>query len=118
MNAGSVTRHPVFARLYPRMSRAMDEGGLVEHRRRLLAGLSGEVVEIGAGPGGNFPHYPPAVARVLAVEPELRLRDIAARAGTDAPVDVEVVDGLAERLPAVDRSMDAAVFCLVLCSVP
>lgn len=30
MNVATV-RHPVFARLYPRMSRAMDEGGLVEH---------------------------------------------------------------------------------------
>jgi ubiquinone/menaquinone biosynthesis C-methylase UbiE len=96
----------------------MDEGGLVQHRRELLAGLSGEVLEIGAGSGGNFPHYPSTVTRVLAVEPEPRLREIAARAGADAPVDVEVADGLADRLPVADHSMDAAVFCLVLCSVP
>jgi ubiquinone/menaquinone biosynthesis C-methylase UbiE len=114
VNAGTV-RRPVFARLYPRMSRAMDEGGLVEHRRQLLAGLGGEVLEVGAGSGGNFPHYPSTVCRVLAVEPEPRLREIAARAY--APVDVEVVDGLADRLPVADHSMDAAVFCLVLCSV-
>jgi ubiquinone/menaquinone biosynthesis C-methylase UbiE len=55
---------------------------------------------------------------VLAVEPEPRLREIAARAGADAAVDVEVADGLADRLPVADDSMDAAVFCLVLCSVP
>jgi ubiquinone/menaquinone biosynthesis C-methylase UbiE len=116
VTAGTV-RHPVFARLYPRMSRAMDERGLVEHRRQLLAGLSGEVLEIGAGSGGNLPHYPSTVTRVLAVEPEPRLREIAARAGADAPVDVEVADGLADRLPVADHSMDAAVFCLVLCSV-
>ncbi|MGH3586534.1 MAG: class I SAM-dependent methyltransferase, partial [Pseudonocardia sp.] len=117
MNAGTV-RHPVFARLYPRMSRAMDEAGLAEHRRRLLEGLSGEVLEIGAGSGGNFPHYPSTVTRVLAVEPEPRLREIATRAGAAAAVDVEVVDGLAERLPVSEHSVDAAVFCLVLCSVP
>ncbi|MFC4950971.1 class I SAM-dependent methyltransferase [Pseudonocardia sp. GCM10023141] len=114
----TAVEHPVFARLYPRMARAMDEGGLVEHRRRLLAGLAGEVIEIGAGPGGNFPHYPPEVTAVLAVEPEPRLRAIAERAAAQAPVPVEVVDGLAERLPIPDHSVDAAVFCLVLCSVP
>jgi ubiquinone/menaquinone biosynthesis C-methylase UbiE len=111
-------RHPVFARLYPRMARAMDEGGLVEHRRRLLAGLHGQVVEVGAGPGGNFPHYPPEVTRVLAVEPEPRLRDIAERAAAQAPVPIEVTAGLADHIPFADHSMDAAVFCLVLCSVP
>jgi ubiquinone/menaquinone biosynthesis C-methylase UbiE len=100
------------------MARAMDEGGLVEHRRRLLAGLAGEVVEIGAGPGGNFAHYPPTVGRVLAVEPEPRLQALARTAAKAAPVPVEVVDGLADRLPLADHSVDGAVFCLVLCSVP
>ena len=111
-------RHPVFARLYPRLARAMDEGGLVEHRQQLLAGLSGEVVEIGAGHGANFAHYLPAVTRVRAVEPEPRLRGIARTAAVDAPVPVEVSEGLADELPLADHSMDAAVFCLVLCSVP
>jgi ubiquinone/menaquinone biosynthesis C-methylase UbiE len=118
VSAVSVVRHPVFARLYPRLALAMDEGGLVEHRRRLLAGLDGEVVEVGAGHGGNFQHYLPEVVRVLAVEPEPRLRAIACQAAADVPVPVEVVDGVAERLPVADGSVDAVVFCLVLCSVP
>jgi ubiquinone/menaquinone biosynthesis C-methylase UbiE len=111
-------RHPIFARLYPRLARAMDEGGLVEHRRRLLADLHGEVVEIGAGPGGNFRHYPPAVTRVRAVEPEPRLRANAHTAAANAPVPIEIIDGVADRLPIADHSADAVVFCLVLCSVP
>jgi ubiquinone/menaquinone biosynthesis C-methylase UbiE len=114
----SAVRHPLFARLYPRMARAMDEGGLAEHRQRLLAGLSGEALEVGAGPGGNFPHYPPTVSRVLAVEPEPRLRAIARTTAATAPVPVEVLDGMAERLPASDHSVDNVVFCLVLCSIP
>ncbi|WP_219413499.1 class I SAM-dependent methyltransferase [Pseudonocardia nigra] len=100
------------------MARAMDEGGLTEHRRQLLSGLRGEVVEIGAGPGGTFPHYPPTVTRVLAVEPEPRLRALARSAAAAAPVPVEVVDGLADRLPVADHTADAVVCCLVLCSVP
>jgi ubiquinone/menaquinone biosynthesis C-methylase UbiE len=118
VRAVSEVRHPVFARLYPRMARAMDDGGLVEHRQRMLAGVTGDVVEVGAGHGANFAHYPSGVTRVLAVEPEPRLRTVAGAAVADASVRVEVVDGVADRLPAGDQSVDAAVFCLVLCSVP
>ena len=110
-------RHPIFARFYLRMSPSMDRGGFAEHRVRLLAGLSGHVIEVGAGNGLNFAYYPPEVVRVLAVEPEPRLREAAHRAAERAPVPVEVVDGVAERLPAADASADAAVVSQVLCSV-
>jgi len=109
--------HPIFARLYPRMARGMDRGGMAEHRSALLAGLTGEVIEIGAGSGANFAHYPTGVTRVLAVEPEPHLREIAQNAAERAPAPVEVVDGLAERLPAGDDSADAVVCALVLCSI-
>ncbi|MFF0870167.1 class I SAM-dependent methyltransferase [Nonomuraea sp. NPDC003560] len=111
-------RRPVFGRMYPKMARALDEGGLAERRRELLAGLTGEVIEVGAGHGVNFAHYPAEVARVVAIEPELRLREQAQTAAADAAVTVEVLPGLAQRLPASDRSVDAVVFCLVLCSLP
>ncbi|MFD5277061.1 class I SAM-dependent methyltransferase [Pseudarthrobacter sp. NPDC058362] len=109
--------HPVFARLYPAMGKAMERGGMDQRRRALLTGLSGEVVEVGAGDGLNFPHYPPTVTRVLAVEPEPRLRRLAREAAKQAPVPVQVVDGLAERIPFKDASADAVVVSLVLCSV-
>ena len=44
-------RHPIFARVYPRISRAAELAGAADHRRRLLAGLTGGVVEVGAGHG-------------------------------------------------------------------
>lgn len=88
-----------------------------QRRQMLLTGLTGEVVEVGAGDGLNFPHYPPAVIHVLAVEPEPHLRRLAGEAARQAPVPVEVVDGLAERLPFADASADAVVASLVLCSV-
>ena len=109
--------HALFARFYAWMSPKMDEGGLLAHRRRLLAGLSGRVMEIGAGNGLNFAHYPPEVSSVVAVEPQPYLRERARRSATAAPVPIEVVDGVAERLPAADASFDAAVASLVLCSV-
>ncbi|MGC4756709.1 methyltransferase domain-containing protein [Micromonospora trifolii] len=110
--------HPVFARVYERLSVAMDRAGTAAFRRDLVAGLSGRVIEIGAGNGRMFAHYPAGVTQVLAVEPERRLRAAAERAASTAPVPVTVVDGLAEALPAGDGEFDAAVVALVLCTVP
>ncbi|GAB3439406.1 class I SAM-dependent methyltransferase [Actinophytocola sediminis] len=74
--------------------------------------------DVGAGTGANFAYYPATVTRVLAVEPEPRLRALAEQAARAAPVPVEVVDGLAQRLPVEDATADTVVCALVLCSVP
>jgi ubiquinone/menaquinone biosynthesis C-methylase UbiE len=95
----------------------MDQGGMGSHRHALLAGLAGEVIEIGAGDGKNFPHYPTTVTRVQALEPEPRLRHLAQAAAGQAPVPIDVTDHLAERLPAPDASLDAAVFAFTLCTI-
>jgi ubiquinone/menaquinone biosynthesis C-methylase UbiE len=110
--------HPIFARFYERFSVTADGRGGREHRTELLAHLSGRVIEIGAGNGRNFAHYPATVTEVLAVAPEKRLRESAARAAADARVPIRVVDGVADRLPADDASCDAGVASLVLCTVP
>jgi ubiquinone/menaquinone biosynthesis C-methylase UbiE len=110
--------HPFFARIYLRMVSGRKAKGEDEYRLRMLAGLSGRVIEVGAGNGLNFPCYPETVEHVLAVEPEPLLRGAATKSAADAPVPVEVVDGVSGRLPAEDESMDAGVASLVLCSVP
>ncbi|MFJ3927604.1 class I SAM-dependent methyltransferase [Streptomyces sp. NPDC090022] len=110
--------HPVFARFYARMSVQADlRGGVAGLRRELLDGLSGRVIEIGAGNGLNFSHYPRAVSEVVAVEPERSLRRLAADAALRAEVPVDVVPGAAEALPVKSEAFDAAVASLVLCTV-
>ncbi|WP_431774198.1 class I SAM-dependent methyltransferase [Streptomyces cucumeris] len=110
--------HPLFARCWDRLSAVADErAGVAELRSELLTGLSGRVIEIGAGNGRNFPHYPETVSEVVAIEPERHLRRLAARAGLRAAVPVDVVPGVAEALPVKSEAFDAAVACLVLCSV-
>ncbi|MFH8883455.1 class I SAM-dependent methyltransferase [Streptomyces californicus] len=110
--------HPVFARFYARFSVAADaRGGVAAYREELLAGLSGRVVEIGAGNGLNFAHYPGAVSEVVALEPERSLRQLAVRAALRAEVPVDVVPGAAEAIPMKNESFDAAVASLVLCTV-
>jgi ubiquinone/menaquinone biosynthesis C-methylase UbiE len=113
----STVHHPVFARLWSLMSRH-EPPEIRRHRDELLAGLSGRVIEAGAGAGSNFAHYPATVEVVVAVEPEPYLRERARAAAAQAEVRIEVLDGVAERLPADDASFDAAVACLVLCTVP
>jgi ubiquinone/menaquinone biosynthesis C-methylase UbiE len=109
---------PRFAKMYVKAAARAERRGGTDHRRRLLEGLSGRVVEVGAGHGLNFQHYPPAVTDVLAVEPEATLRAQAERAAAAAPVPVTVVAGTAEALPLGDGEADAVVASLVLCSVP
>ncbi|WP_409235324.1 class I SAM-dependent methyltransferase [Streptomyces sp. PA5.6] len=108
--------HPVFARFYARHSVAA-EPVIGAHRRELLAGLSGRVIEVGAGNGLNFAHYPGAVSEVVAIEPERLLRRLAVAAALRSDVPVDVVPGVAEALPVKSEAFDAAVVSLVLCSV-
>ena len=49
----SGVHHPVFARMYRRIADAAEQKGAGEHRDELLAGLSGRVIEVGAGTGLN-----------------------------------------------------------------
>lgn len=109
--------HPLTARLWERMASTMEAKGADRFRAEMLAGARGSVLELGAGNGANFRHYPDTVERVLAVEPEPYLRERAAEAAARASIPIEVVPGLAEHLPAGEDEFDVAVACMVLCSV-
>jgi ubiquinone/menaquinone biosynthesis C-methylase UbiE len=110
--------HPIFARLYERIASTADRRGADEHRRKLLNGLAGRIIEVGAGNGANFPYYPTSVEQVVAVEPEEYLRQRAEQAAALAAARIRVVSGLADELPGEDGSFDAGVVALVLCTVP
>jgi ubiquinone/menaquinone biosynthesis C-methylase UbiE len=112
-----LVQNPLFARYFSRRARRRDQQGLRELRAELVAGLSGRVLEVGAGTGLNFARYPGSVAEVVAVEPEPYLRERAREAAAAAPVPVRVTTGTAAELPAADGEFDAVVVSGVLCSV-
>lgn len=116
-NGLSRLQHPRFARAYASAVEGMDRRGGSDHRRTLLAGLHGSIIEIGAGDGSAFGLYPQAVTHVLALEPEDFLRARAREKAASAAVPVTVMAAAGEQIPAKDASADAVVTSLVLCSV-
>jgi SAM-dependent methyltransferase len=107
--------NPFFARLWTLLSGHEPES-LRRMRRENLAGLSGRVLEVGAGTGTNFMFYPATVTEVVAVEPERRLAALARDAAATAPVPVTVSMGTVETY-SEGEPIDAVVCSLVLCSV-
>jgi ubiquinone/menaquinone biosynthesis C-methylase UbiE len=87
-------------------------------RRRVCAGLAGEVVEIGFGSGLNVPFYPGAVTRVAAVEPADVAWKLAAQRVGDASVAVQRAGLDGQSLPFADDSFDTAISTWTLCTIP
>lgn len=107
--------HPLFARIWPFVATHEVEA-IRAMRRENLAGLRGRVLEVGAGIGTNFAHYPDSVDEVIAVEPEPRLAALARAAADAVPTRVVVTGDTVEAFSDVEP-FDAVVCSLVLCSV-
>lgn len=105
----------ILPRLTDRIMRGQEYSRM---RARVMAGLTGEVLEVGFGSGLNVPHYPPAVKRVLAVEPAAVGRKLAAARVAASPVPVEFAGTDAQALPLADASVDNAVSTWTLCTIP
>ena len=90
---------------------------LARHRRGLLAGAHGDVLEIGFGTGLNLPYYPKRVYKLTAVDPNPGMHRLAQKRikQTRIEVDQQILSG--ERLPFEDRRFDCAVSTFTLCSI-
>jgi ubiquinone/menaquinone biosynthesis C-methylase UbiE len=89
-----------------------------EMRQHATADLEGDVLEIGFGSGRNVPHYPPAVTRVLAVEPAAIGRKLASKRVAASPIPVEYVGLDGQDLPLQDQSVDHVLTTWTLCTIP
>jgi ubiquinone/menaquinone biosynthesis C-methylase UbiE len=89
-----------------------------ELRKRVCAGLAGDVIEIGFGSGLNVPFYPADVGKVVAIEPsDLGWRLAGKRlASSSVPVERGGLDG--QSLPYPDASFDSALTTWTLCTIP
>jgi ubiquinone/menaquinone biosynthesis C-methylase UbiE len=89
----------------------VEAAGLARLRRALVAGVVGDVLEIGVGTGRQLGHYG-AGARVVGVDPSAAALARARRRG-----GARLVVASAERLPFGDASFDWVVSALCLCGV-
>jgi ubiquinone/menaquinone biosynthesis C-methylase UbiE len=108
--------HKVFAAFYDKMLASIEKKVLGRRREALLAGLTGRVLDVGAGTGVNIPYFKSAATVVLA-EPDGAMRAKMDAKLSKASVPVETSGAPAEKLPFPDESFDAAVCTLVLCTV-
>jgi len=92
--------------------------GLGELRARALADAQGEVLEAGFGTGRNLRYYPPAVRRVVGLDPMVGLKRRVAERIAAAPFPVErVALAAGGRLPFDDARFDTVVTTWTLCSI-
>ena len=108
--------HKWFAALYDRILAREEKQFLSAIREDILKDVTGDVLEIGAGTGANFPHYRKG-AHVVAIEPDPYMLQRARKRASEAQVEIDLRQAAADELPFPDASFDFVIDTLVLCSV-
>jgi ubiquinone/menaquinone biosynthesis C-methylase UbiE len=114
-----IRRDPVYDRIagrYESIMRPLENCFFRKLRSKTLSALSpgSRILEIGAGTGLNFPHYPKD-CRGVATEFSLEMLKVAR--GKQRPERIALVQSRAEEIPFANASFDAAFATLVFCSV-
>lgn len=97
---------------------SLSSATLAKHRRKILAGVTGEILEVGFGTGLNLSYYPEQVRKIATVDPNPELHAIAQKriASSSITVDHHILSG--EHLPMEDESFDSVVSTFTLCCIP
>ena len=104
--------------VFPRLCDWLMRGPYIDRlRREVLAGASGEILEIGFGTGLNLDHYPKHVHHLTAVDPGVGMPRIARRRIGQSRIAVERHAQTAEELPFEDERFDRVLSTWTLCSI-
>ena len=88
-------------------------------RQQLVPLARGEVLEIGVGPGVNFPHYDSEkIKKLYALEPNGGMVRRAQQQCQHTQLNVEFLDLPGERIPLADATVDTVVSTFTLCTIP
>lgn len=103
--------------IVPRLlNSAMGSSEFEKIRRVVVAEASGIVLEIGLGPGYNFPFYK-NISKLYALEPSRELTEIAKTRTNSLSFPVDFLKARAENIPLPDQSVDTVVSTWTMCSV-
>lgn len=98
------------------LNQVMQTPSLMDLRRELLLGVSGEVLEIGFGTRINLAFYQ-NIDTVYALEPNAAVFQLAQERIDAAPFLVEHIAASAEQLPFADEQLQHVVSTWTLCSI-
>ena len=104
--------------IFPRViNLVMSTGQFKKARSQTLAGVDGEIFEIGFGTGMNLPFYPDSVQKIVTADINPGMGKFAQRNidESNIEVDLRVLNG--ESLPIDDESFDSVVCTWTLCSI-
>jgi ubiquinone/menaquinone biosynthesis C-methylase UbiE len=107
-------------RIYPFFVDALgDPPPIKKIRQQLIPLAQGNVLEIGAGSGANFPHYDPTkTSKLYALEPNPRMIQLAEKRRRQTKLNIEFIDLLGEHIPLENESIDTAVSTFTLGTIP
>lgn len=108
--------HRLFAALYDPVTRPFEKR-IVEHREYLTEGVTGDVLDLGAGTGANFPYLRDTDASLHAVEPDPHMLKRARERAEELDIDIELRSDRAESLSYEDDSFDYVIAGLVFCTI-
>jgi ubiquinone/menaquinone biosynthesis C-methylase UbiE len=106
--------------VYPHLVHALgNPKPIAQIRQRIIPLAEGNVLEIGVGPGVNFPHYDSAkVRKVFALEPNPGMLRRAHKQRRKAIFEIEFLELPGEQIPLPDASIDTVVSTFTMCTIP
>jgi SAM-dependent methyltransferase len=105
--------------IYPHLVNLLgDPPPIREIRGRTIPLAEGNVLEIGAGSGANFPHYDPTrMNKLYALEPNPGMIRLAEKRQLQTKLNIEFLDLPGERIPLDDDTVDTVVSTFTLCTI-
>lgn len=104
--------------IFPRLCNWVLNTPAIAHERRvLLRYASGKILEIGFGTGLNLDCYPPEVRKLIIIEPNAGMHQMAQRNIQKSGIEVESHQLQSEKLPFPDDCFDTVVSTFTLCSI-
>jgi ubiquinone/menaquinone biosynthesis C-methylase UbiE len=113
----TLDRYQRIAPLYDLLDVPFEHGRYRKIRPLLFEGLSGAILDAGAGTGRNFPFYPPG-AKIVAIDLSPAMLARATRRLSAAAAAVELRQMDVTQLDFPDQSFDAAVATFLFCVLP